>query len=758
MAKGSGARRAGKVGRRMSIWRVQGREEVMTRKSMVVAAILSAAVLLLLAETVPAQKKLTYEQVFEGRGPRILVPLPEVVGWLDDESYFEVREDSASHTRKLYKVEAATGRSELFLDPEKFKEILPAGLSVWNPSDRSPDFRLLLFVKDRDLYLLDTSSRGFRRLTANPAEEKNPTLSPDGRWVAFTRDNNLFALELDSGLEHQLTSDGSQTVYNGWASWVYYEEILGRGSRYRAFWWSPDSKHLAFLRFDDSPVPSFPIFHLDGSHGELEMERYPKAGDPNPRVRLGIVAPEGGSIVWADFEENADHYIAWPFWLPDGQALTVQWMNRDQTDLRLYRIDIQSGQKKLLYQEHQDSWVEFLEDVYFLRREDGFLVRSDVDGWPHLYLYGMDGKLRRRLTKGEWSVTSIQLVDEEGGYVYFEADQGESTERHLFRVSLRDGKVERLTREPGTHRVRISPRGSYFIDTFSSVSSPPRMLLCRGTGEIVRQLGDSRSPEMAHYQLGHVELFRIPIDDGYQLPARWILPPDFDPTKRYPLILSIYGGPGAATVQNSFPYSLRDFYYAQQGAIVVSIDHRGSGHFGKKGMAQMHRSLGKWEISDWVDAVKWLLRKPFIDPSRIGITGGSYGGYATLMALTVGARYFTHGVALYPVTDWRLYDTVYTERYMDRPEENPEGYQFGSVLTHADSLRGKLLLVHGTTDDNVHMQNTLQLVDKLQLLGKSFELMIYPEERHGIGRRGRHLQRLVYEFWVRNGFLHPEGQ
>ncbi len=700
-------------------------------------------------------KRLTYAQVFEGRGPRLLAKLPRVVGWLSDAEYLEIRQDTTDNRRKLYAVEAATGSSRVYLDPEDFKEILPAGFHLLGAVERTPDYRILIFSRKNDLYMLDTQRREFRRLTANPGRERNPRLSPDGKWVAFTRDHNLYTIDLRTGLEYQLTADGSETIYNGWASWVYYEEILGRPSRYRAFWWSPDSKRLAFLRFDDSPVPRFPIFHPGGVHGELEMERYPKAGDPNPKVRLGIVSADGGEIVWADFDENADEYIAWPFWTPDGGTLTVQWMNRDQTDLIIYKVDPETGAKEALYREHQDTWVEFFEDLRFLEHEPAFLVRSDVDGYRHLYLYGMDGELRKRLTRGKWSVTHIELVDEENGYVYFTANRGESTENHLFRVSLKGGRIEKLTADPGTHRIRMSPGGSYFIDTYSNIQTPPRMVLCRCNGEQERLLGDSRSPELDKYELGKVELFRIPIEGGYRLPARWVLPPDFDPQEKYPVIISIYGGPGAGTVRNAFPSRFREFYYAQQGAIVMSIDHRGSGHFGKKGVSQMHRNLGKWEMHDWIEAVKWLLKKPFVDSTRIGIMGGSYGGYATLLALTVGARYFTHGVSLYPVTDWRLYDTVYTERYMDKPDENPEGYRFGSVLTHADSLRGKLLIVHGTADDNVHMQNTLQLIDKLQLLGKPFELMLYPEERHGIGRRGRHLQRLVYDFWVRNGFLRP---
>ncbi len=701
-------------------------------------------------------KRLTYAQAFEYAEPRLTKALPAVLGWADDGHYYELRTDSSDKVQKLYLVDAETGQATRYLNPEDFRPEVPRRFSILHPSAHTKDYHVLIFSRDHDLYSLNTVSKKFRRLTANPGVEKNPTLSPDGHFVAFTRDHNLFTIDLETGLEYQLTNDGSDVIYNGWASWVYYEEILGRSSRYRAFWWSPDGKRLAFLRFDDSPVPRFPIFHAGGVHGELEWERYPKAGDPNPRVRLGIVAAEGGKVVWADFDENADAYLAWPFWTPDGNKLTVQWMNRDQTDLIIYTVDPETGKKEQLYHEHQDTWVDFLTDLHFLEDGSGFLVHSDVDGWKHLYLYGMDGKLRKRLTKGNWQVRSVSLVDEKNGYVYFTADKGESWNTELFRVKLSGGKLEQLTQEPGTHSVRISPGGSYFIDTYSNITTPRKMLLRRADGSVLRVLGDSKKPEMDEYALGKTELFRIPISDGYRLPARWILPPDFDPGKRYPVILSIYGGPGMGTVRNAFPWGLSGFYLAQQGAIVLSIDHRGSGHFGKKGVAEMYRNLGKWEMHDWREAMKWVLKKPFVDTTHVAITGGSYGGYATLMALTVDASIFTHGVSLYPVTDWRLYDTVYTERYMDTPAQNPKGYEYGSVLTHADSLRGKLLIVHGTTDDNVHMQNTLQLVDKLELLGKQFNLMLYPEERHGIGRRRRHLSRLIVDFWVKNGFIRAE--
>lgn len=698
-------------------------------------------------------KKLTYEQVYENAEPRLFMPLPSVREWLDDAHYLLFERDEKKKTTKLFKVEARTGKKTLFLDYDLIQKNLPGNLPAARHEAFSPDYSGLLYTFQNDLYYYSLKTGLLRRLTATPAEEKNPRFSPDGKHLAYTRDNNIFALDIASGLEYQLTADGSETVLNGWASWVYYEEILGRRSRYAAFWWSPDSRRIAFLRFDDSPVPTFPIFGARGTHGELEVQRYPKSGDPNPEVRLGIVTVADRTLVWADIDERADHYVAWPFWFPDSSTLTFQWMNRDQTEIKIYGVDLQTGKKREIHTENQPSWVEFFEDLYFLKDRSGFLLLSDVDGWRHLSLYDLEGKLVKRLTEGEWSVTGIELVDEKNRRVFFSGNKGQSTESHLFRVNLDGTGLKRLTGEPGSHRSRVSPEGSYFIDYFSSVTAPSRQDLYRSDGTLVRNLGESRTPLMDEYKLARKELFSIPTEDGGNLPAYWILPPDFDSRKTYPVLFSIYGGPGSSTVSNSYP-PLSSLYFAQEGIILISVDHRGSGHFGKKGMSLMHRQLGKWEMHDLIEAVRWLHQKPFVDRTRIGITGGSYGGYATCMALTYGADYFTHGYARFPVTRWELYDTVYTERYMDRPGDNKEGYEFGSVMTHAEKYRGVLFLSHGAMDDNVHMQNTIQLIDRLMDEGKQFGFMLYPDQRHGYGGKKRdHTNRHYVDFWFTH-FLH----
>jgi len=507
---------------------------------------------------------------------------------------------------------------------------------------------------------------------------------------------------------------------------------------------------IAFLRFDDSPVPTFPLYRADGVHGELETAHYPKAGDPNPYVKLGIYHLKDNKLNWVDLEEQADHYVAWPCWTPDSKQLFFQWMNRGQDNIKIYSADPETGKIVEIYDEKQEAWVEFFEHIYFFKDSSGFLLRSNKDGWAHLYSYDLKGNMKYQLTEGEWSVDDVVLVDEEHNTIYFQGSKENSTENHLYSVSLNGKNLKQLTKVPGSHRCQVSPGGKYFTDTYSNIHQPTKTDLYSSDGKLVRNLGDEKTVVLDEYELGKIELFAIPSGDGYNLPAIWALPPDFDESTQYPVMFRIYGGPASPSVSNSYaPFSWH--YYAQNGIIVISVDHRGSGHFGKKGEALMHRNLGKWEMNDLIAAVKWLRNKPFIDPNRIGITGGSYGGYTTCMALTYGADYFTHGLAEYSVTDWKLYDTVYTERYMDTPEENPKGYEFGSAMTHADKYKGYLLITHGTMDDNVHAQNTMQLISKLQDLNKDFELMLYPNARHGVGFPKRnHSVRENVEFWFQH--------
>ncbi len=703
-----------------------------------------------LAAQNPPLKRLSFEQAFLNQPPYLLKPVATSYEWLDDEHYLLPQRDERGQLVRLNRIRARTGESTLFLDFSPIQKAMPEGLAAGDYAERTADYAALLYSYKNDLYVYQQKTGALRRLTATRDEERNPSFSPDGRRLAYTRGNDLFALDLESGLEYRLTTDGSETVYNGSASWIYFEEILGRASRYAAFWWAPGGEAIAFFRFDDRAVPTFPIARAAGTHGGLELERYPKAGDPNPAVRLGIARVGAREVLWADFPTATDHYLAWPRWAPGGERLLVQWMNRGQDNVKVYSVDTRTGLKQELYDEKQPSWVSFFNDLTLLADGRGFLLRSDRDGWSHIYFYDMEGLLRKKLTTGEWAVTRIARVDEKAGWVWFLARVGRSTETHLCRVSLDGSGFQRLTKEPGTHRSILSPGGSYFLDTFASLTSPPRQDLYAGDGTFIGNIDQSRTPQYAEYRLGRSELFTIRTDDSWELPAVWVLPPDFDPDKKYPVLFSVYGGPGVASVANT-ALPLSAYFLAQEGMIWLRVDHRGSGHFGKKSTALMYRNLGSVEMRDWISAVKWLRTKPFVDPARIGITGGSYGGYATCLALTYGADYFTHGLATSPVTDWRLYNSVYAERYMDTPAENPAGYDAASILTHAVKLKGVLFLVHGELDDNVHLQHTVQLIDCLTDLGRPFGFMLYPGERHNLdGKKREHASRLAVDFWSKH--------
>ncbi len=706
------------------------------------------------SEAYTQKKNLTYQEAYGMKRPKVTKPLPRITGWLND-NYYLVSKTVNEH-KSIVKVDVKTGKETLYFDYDEQNKKLPDGFSFNRAIKSSDDLKHFLFTKDNNLYYFSVDKGVFKQLTFDDEKENNPTFSPDFSKIAFTRSHDLFVIDISSGKESRLTNDGSDLILNGWASWVYYEEILGRRSRHKAFWWSPDGNMIAYLRFDDSPVPEFLLFNSEGDHGTIERTRYPQPGDPNPLVKLGVIHLESGNTTWINtFEEN-DRYVAWPFWTNDSKELIYQYLNRDQNELVFYAANPETGKVRNIYTEKQDSWVEFFEDVYVFEDGSGFLLRSDKSGWRNIYYYNFDGKLICQLTDFDWRVTGISKVVEKTNTLFFTGTGGVSTDNQLFSIKLNGKGLKQLTNSTGTHRVVVSPGGKYFFDTYSSILTPPKMELFSSKGKSVRLLGDSKLPAMDDYNWGKVEMFTVPTIDGYELPAMWVLPPDFDPAKKYPVIFTIYGGPNAPSVRNSFRISPGSAYLAENGIITFVVDHRCTGHHGKKGVALMHRNLGKWEMHDYIEAVKWLREKPFIDAEKIGITGGSYGGYATCMALTFGADYFTHGIANFSVTDWKLYDNVYTERYMDTPEQNPEGYKNGSAMTWANQYKGKLLITHGTTDDNVHLLNTLKLIDRFEDLNKEFSLLLYPNKRHGWGGPKRvHLVREQTQFWFRN-FLGKE--
>jgi dipeptidyl-peptidase 4 len=659
-------------------------------------------------------KPLTDEQYFKNNFKGITQPLPFVIKWIDDKQLLYSKDS------KRYVLDCATGIERDATEADNKKEENTKPTIVKKAND--------LFVKINGVET---------QLTNDKEEEVNATLSPDGNYVAYTKKNNLYTVEIATKKEVALTNDGSDVILNGYASWVYMEEILGRSSQYKSFWWSPDSKHIAYFRTDDTNVPVFTLTDGNGQHGYIETMRYPKVGDANPTIKVGIVALNGGATIWADFNEKDDQYFGLPYWAPDGSALWVQWMNRLQNNLIIWNIHPADGSKKELYNETQKTWINLDDEgsrIQFLASGKGYLLLSDATGWNHIYLYDMSGKLINAVTTGKYTVTDINYVDEKNKCLYFTARSKENTARYdLYKVNLNGKNLLRLTFGEFNHTaINLSPNASYFVTTYTNSSTPNSIAVVSNKGKIIKELGSAKGPEFDNYELAKTALVRVKSDDSlYDLPMKIVWPLNMDKSKKYPVLISIYGGPNAGTCWDSWSISGSQQWYAKEGLIQVVMDHRASGHFGKEGVNYMYHNLGYWEMKDYSTMVKWLIENGNADAKKICITGFSYGGYMSCYALTYGSDVFTHAMAGGSVTDWTYYDSHYTERFMGTQANNAAGYKSSSVLTHADKYKGKLQIVHGIIDDNVHIQNSINLISKLQDGKKEFEFMPYSGGRHG---------------------------
>ena len=680
-----------------------------------------------------AQKKeLTNDQYFKNNFNGIIQPLPVFSKWIDETHFILLRKGSR------FTVDARTG-----------EEIATVDESI---STKSNDgLKGTILTKEGNLFLNRNGKE--LQLTNDKEKKSNATISPDGKYVAFTKNNDLYTIEINSKKVNRLTSDGSKLILNGYASWVYMEEILGRSSQYRSYWWSPDSKKIAFFRSDDTKVPLFVITNAKGLHGEVEYTHYPKVGDPNPSVKIGIISPNGGAAVWTNINEKQDQYFGMPYWKTDGSTLLVQWMPRSQDQLKIYEVNPKTGNIKEFYSEQQKTWVKLTDDgerISFLQNGKGFILSSDKTGWKHLYYYDMNEKLINQITTGNFTVNKIEFIDEANQLVYFSAKGKENTARiDYYSVSMDGTNLKRLSFGDYNHSlVSLSPTASFFITTYSNSATPEKMVLFNNQGKIIKVLGDSKAAGFDDNSIAKTDFLRVKSDDGlFDLPMKVTWPINMDPTKKYPVLISIYGGPDAGTCWDSWTLTGAQQWYAKEGLIQVVMDHRASGQFGKVGVNYMHRDLGHWELVDYATMVNWLIANKQADPTKICIAGFSYGGYIGSLALTKGAEVFTHALVGGPVTDWTLYDSHYTERFMDLPSENPEGYKTGNVMNYVDKYKGVMQIVHGEIDDNVHMQNSLQLISKLQDAKKDFEMMVYPGGRHGWpGNKAMHFQNLKTQF------------
>ncbi len=612
----------------------------------------------------------------------------------------------------------------------------------WFPSGRD-----LLISAGGDLFLFRIEAGGWSRLTATPQPERDPKLSPDGRLVSFRREHDLYVLDLAEQKERRLTFDGSPTLGNAELDWVYPEELeLGT-----AHWWSPDSQSIAYLQFDVSREPVYPQVDLKGMRAMFEPQRYPRAGEPNAEVRLGVVAAGGGPTRWMDLGETRDSLRARFFWLPDSRGLAVVRMNRVQNRLDLLVAEAKTGESRVVLRESDPYWINLHGDVKFLKGGKEFLWESERDGFNHLYRYSTDGAQLAQLTRGDWEVKEVACVDEAAGQVYYTSSEPGPLESQLYRVSLEGGERTRMTPAPGTHDIAMGPGCEFYLDSHSSLTTPTRRTIHKKDGAEWAVFAEPDRKALEEYEVLPSEIVEVKAADGTLLYGRMIKPAGFQAGKKYPVIVSVYGGPGVGpAVQNRWYGAVAlEQALAQRGYVVWMLDNRGEAGRGRKFETAVFRSLGTKEVEDQRDGVRHLLSLGFADPARVGVYGWSYGGYMTLRSLLLAPDVFACGVAGAPVTDFRNYDTIYTERYMGLPSENAEGYDKSSTVQAAGKLKGKLLLVHNLEDDNVLFQNTVQMVDALERAGKQFELMVYTNKSHGLMRGRSHFNQLLVSFFDR---------
>lgn len=590
------------------------------------------------------------------------------------------------------------------------------------------DGKRLLVSAAGDLFIVDIGKGRFDPLTQTPEFERDPKLSPDNRYVSFRRGPDLYSIEVASKVVTRLTTTGSATLLNGQMDWVYPEEL----DLATAHWWSPDSHSIAYLQFDVSREPVFPMVSLLQPHALLEPERYPQPGDPNADVRLGIVPPTGGETRWMNLGDPRNFLLARVVWSPDSRQVLAERLNRVQNKLELLLADILTGAAHTVLHDEDPQWINVRGEPEFLDASR-FLWTSERTGFRHLYVYNVDGKLEKQLTGGDWEVENVAGIDAVHRRVLFTSTEAGSTERQLYSVGLDGANMRRLTKRAGTHSISLAPNAAYYMDDFSSLDTPPQRSFHKPDGSEAREYRAAGPSPSADFEILPTEIVNVKASDGTLLYARLIKPAGFEQGKKYPAVAIVYGGPDAQYVRNIWTGLSWDQVLAHEGFVVWQLDNRGSSGRGHKFESAIYRDMGEHELSDQKDGIRYLISQGFVDARRIGLYGWSYGGFMTLYTVTHAPGLIKAAIAGAPVTDWRNYDTIYTERYMGLPEDNEQGYKTSSPLLSAAGLDGtKLLIVHNAEDDNVHFENSVQMAAALENAGKRFSMLVYPEKTHGV--------------------------
>lgn len=714
------------------------------------------------AQIAAGGKELTVERIYSQ--PSLSGRLTRALAWTPDGkdlSYFETKGSGKNAKTELWVMDAASGERRLLVAADKLESILPVdtskptqatGLGRGAPSQYqwAPDGAGILFQGPTALAWLDVKSQTGRTLLSGKTGIADPKISPDGRFVSFVRDHNVWLVNLASGEERAITQGGTEEIRKGELDWVYPEELDIK----TAYWWSPDSSVIAYLEMDERKVSQYPMVDFSSPSGEAEMERYPPAGGANPIVRVFVTSLNGGEPRAMDIGAETDIYIPRVSWLTDSKHLAIQRLNRTQTTLDLLIADTITGKTRVALSENDPSWINVSDDLHFLKDGKRFVWSSERSGYRHMYLYDLEGKQLAQVTKGEWEVSAVDAIDEAEGLVYFTATEKSPLERHLYRVAFDGTGFTRLTKEDGTHAAVPAPNAASFYDTYSNAATPPRQDLYRADGSRIAAINENKIAELADYHPSPMEFVTVKSRDGVQLNASIIKPPNFNPQKKYPVLVYTYGGPHAQVVRNVWGGAnfLWHELMAQKGYIIFSVDNRGSAGRGHAFETPLHFRMGAQELWDQRDGVRYLKSLPYVDANRIGIWGWSYGGHMTLHAMFEAGDDFKVGFAGGPVTDWRYYDSIYTERYLGLPQKNEKGYQDSSPVKYAAQLKGKLLIAHGTGDDNVHFANTLSVINDLIEAGKYVEVLAFPGRGHGVSDppARRVLMQRVTQFFLDN--------
>lgn len=683
-----------------------------------------------------SQQKITVEEIYTGvfraKG------MDELQAMKNTNQYTVLNFDRATNTMQIDLYDFSNLKKvATLINTKDFKE-LDNGIDSYTFS--SDEKQLLIANSSNQIYrhsftadyfLFDIASK---KLTKILEQVQEPTFSPDGKKIAFAKENNLFVYDVSSKEINQVTNDGKKNaIINGITDWVYEEEF----AFVRAFDWSADSKKLAFIRFDESQVPEFSMdIYKKNLYPTAETFKYPKAGEKNATVSLHIFDLASKSVKNVNLNNYNDFYIARLKWTNDANILSAQVLNRHQDNLDLLFIDGNSASSKVVLNEKDKAYVDVTDNLTFLK-DNSFIWTSEKDGWNHIYLYDKTGKLKNQVTKGNWEVTAYYGFDEKAKTIYYQSTENGSIVRDIYKISLDGKKKTKLSKNLGTNEATFSPNFSLFINKFSSSTVPTTYTLNNSSdGQQVQSIVDNSSlqEKLKKYNLPSKEFFELTTEKGHKLNAWMIKPKDFDASKKYPVFMYQYSGPGSQEVANEW-FNANDYWFmmlTQQGYIVACVDGRGTGFKGAAFKKCTQKELGKYEVEDQIDAAKVIGNYPYVDKTRIGIFGWSFGGFMASNCIMKGADIFKTAIAVAPVTNWRFYDSIYTERYMQTPQENASGYDDNSPINHVSKLKGNFLLIHGTADDNVHVQNSMQMIEALVQANKQFEWAIYPDKNHGI--------------------------